>query len=154
VRLVAPAFLVACSQASPVSAPAPVQKPIAIEPIVEPDPAERSALAAQIESGRQVFAEQCASCHGETGQGTDDGPSIAGKDALPLEPRPGAKRTVQFRSGADVYSFVAANMPADDPGTLTPEQYSAVVAFAFSVNGIKLDKRFDAAVASLIVLHP
>jgi mono/diheme cytochrome c family protein len=153
VRLAAPAFLVACSQASPVSAPAPVQK--AIEPVVvEPDPAERSALAAQIESGRQVFAEQCASCHGDTGQGTDDGPSIAGKDALPLEPRPGAKRTVQFRSGADVYSFVAANMPADDPGTLTPEQYGAVVAFALSTNGIKLDKPFDAAVASLIVVHP
>jgi mono/diheme cytochrome c family protein len=142
-------LLVACSSQSN-SAPAPAEKPIA----VEPNPADLRALAAQVDQGKQVFAEQCASCHGDTGAGTDDGPAIVGKQALPVEPRSDAKRTVKFRTGADVYTFVATNMPADDPATLAPEQYAAVVAYVLSANAIKLDKRFDASVAALIVINP
>lgn len=150
-RLSLLAFLLACSQGSSAPPPPPpVEKPIA----AAPDPAELSALAVQVDAGKQVFAEHCASCHGDTGQGTDDGPSIAGKHALPVEPRPGAKRDVTFRTGADVYAFVAANMPADDPGTLTPEQYNAVVAFVLRVNGISLDKPFDGSVARSVALNP
>lgn len=147
-RVAALALLIGCSQGD--SAPAPVEKPIAIEPNVK----ELAALATQVQQGKQLFAEHCAGCHGDTGQGTDDGPNLAGKHALPVEPRAGSKRTVTFRSGADVYAFVAANMPADDPGTLTQPQYNAVVAFALSANGIKLDKPFNGSVAHLVVVNP
>ena len=148
-RVAAFAFLIGCSQGDSAPAPAPVEKPIA----VEPNAAELAALATQVEQGRQLFAEHCASCHGDTGQGTDDGPKIAGKHALPREPRAGKKRTATFRNGADVYAFVANNMPADDPGTLTPEQYNALVAFALSANGLELDKPFNGSVAQLIVVN-
>ena len=146
-KVAALAFLIGCSQGD--SAPAPVEKPI----VVEPNAAELAALATQVDQGRQLFAEHCASCHGDSGQGTDDGPNVTGKRALPLEPRAGSKRGVTFRSAADVYAFVANNMPADDPGTLTAEQYNAVVAFALSANGIKLDKPFNGSVAQLIVVN-
>jgi S-disulfanyl-L-cysteine oxidoreductase SoxD len=142
--------LIACSQGNSAPAPVVAQKPIA----VEPNAAELAALAVQVEQGKQLFAEHCASCHGDSGQGTDDGPTIAGKHALPAEPRAGSKRDVPFRSGADVYAFVANNMPADDPGTLAPDQYNAIVAFALSANAIKLDKPFDGSVAQLIVVNP
>jgi S-disulfanyl-L-cysteine oxidoreductase SoxD len=150
VRLAPFAFLIACSPSSSAPAPAPVEKPI----VAEPNAAALAALAIQVDAGKQVFAEHCASCHGDSAQGTDDGPTLVGKHALPAEPRPGSKREVMFRSGADVYTFVAKNMPADDPGTLAAEQYNAVVAFALSVNGVKLDKPFDGAVAQLIVVNP
>ena len=144
-------FVVACSQANPPPPPPPVAKPIPVEPA--PDPAALQALAAQVDQGKQLFAEQCASCHGDTGQGTDDGPAIVGKTALPLDPRAGAKRTAPFRTAADVLAFAAANMPADDPGSLAPDQYAAIVAFVLRVNGIELDTPFDAKVAVTIVMH-
>jgi cytochrome c len=150
VRLALLAFLVACSPANTEPAPAPVEKPIS----VEVDPAELQALAIQLAEGKELFAEHCASCHGDRGQGTEDGPRIVGKHTLPAEPRSGSKREVIFSTGADVYRFVASQMPADDPATLTPAQYNAVVAFALSANGVKLDKRFDGSVAQLIIVNP
>jgi cytochrome c len=146
-------FLVACSQASAPSAPPPppAPKPIPAEPA--PDPAVLQALSTQVEQGKQLFAEQCASCHGDTGQGTDDGPALVGKTVLPELPREGAKRTAVFRTAADVLAFAAENMPADDPGSLAPDQYAAVIAFILRVNGIKLDTPIDAAVAVTIVMH-
>jgi mono/diheme cytochrome c family protein len=154
VRVAALALLIGCSQGSsapaPTVAPAPAEKPIE----VAVNPAQLELVAQQIEAGRLLFADHCASCHGDTGQGTDDGPQLTGKHALPVQPAAGAKRDVPFRSGADVYAFVAKNMPADDPGTLMPSHYDAVVAFTLSENGIKLDKPFAGSVAQLIVVNP
>jgi S-disulfanyl-L-cysteine oxidoreductase SoxD len=141
--------LIACSQGNTAPAPAPVQKPI----IELPSAADLSALALQLDEGKRVFADNCASCHGDKGQGTDDGPAVIGEHALPAAPPAGSKRDVKFVSAADVYAFVAKNMPGDDPGTLTPQQYTAVVAFALSVNGVKLHKPFDASVAQSIALR-
>jgi cytochrome c len=151
VRLAPVVFLVACSQASPSAPPPPAPKPIVVEPA--PDPAALQALAAQVEHGKQLFADQCASCHGERGQGTDDGPALVGKTVLPELPREGAKRTAVFRTAADVLAFAAANMPADDPGSLAPDQYAAVTAFILRVNGIEVDTPIDATVAVTIVMH-
>ncbi len=148
-------FLVACSQASAPSAPPPppppAPKPIPAEPA--PDPAVLQALSTQVEQGKQLFADQCASCHGDTAQGTDDGPALVGKTALPESPREGAKRTAVFRTAADVLAFAGANMPADDPGSLAPDQYAAITAFILRVNGIELDTPIDASVAVTIVMH-
>lgn len=153
VRLAPVAFLFACSQgnSAPASAPAPapVEKPLA----VEANPAALAALATQQQHGKQLFGEHCASCHGDTGQGTDDGPALVGRTALPREPRAGAKRDMKFLTAADVHAFAAANMPADDPGTLAPDHYTAILAFVLGANGHELDKPLDAAVAATIVVN-
>ncbi|HEY5947005.1 MAG TPA: cytochrome c [Kofleriaceae bacterium] len=152
-RLPAIAFAAACSQASP--APPPIPKPV--EPpvvIAAPDPAELNALAIQLEQGKQLFAEHCASCHGDTAQGTDDGPALVGQAALPAAPRPGAKRDVTFTTAGDVFGFLVKNMPADDPGTLDSGQYASILAFALAINGVKLERPLDTDTAPTIVLHP
>jgi mono/diheme cytochrome c family protein len=152
VRLAPVAFLFACSQGNSAPAPAPVEKPI----VVEANPAARAALGAlatQQQHGMQLFAEHCASCHGDTGKGTDDGPLLVGATALPREPRAGGKRDMKFLTAADVHAFAAANMPADDPGTLAPDQYMAILAFVLGANGHVLDKPLDAAVAASIVVN-
>ncbi len=108
----------------------------------------------QIETGKQLYIEHCASCHGNGGQGSDTAPPVVGSDAFPLNPRPGAKRDVQFHTAADVFGWAIKHMPGDAPGTLKTEEYLAIFAFDLTANGVKLTAPLDGPAAAAIVLHP
>jgi S-disulfanyl-L-cysteine oxidoreductase SoxD len=118
-----------------------------------PEPAA-DPLAAQIEQGKTLYTAKCAGCHGAGGEGTDKGPPVVGPEAFPLDPRPGAQRTGQFKTAADVFAFATEHMPADDPGSLSQDEYLAIFAFDLAANGVKLEKSLDGAAAAAIVLHP
>ena len=109
----------------------------------------------QADEGGKLYGQHCASCHGDAGQGTKGAPPVVGKDALPLDPPATAKvRTTQFHTAQDVAQFVAANMPAKAPGSLTTEQYYAILAFDLKANGIDVSKkRIDPTTAAEIKLH-
>jgi mono/diheme cytochrome c family protein len=113
-----------------------------------------TTVAAQIETGKQLYGANCASCHGDGGQGTDKAPPVVGKDAFPLEPRSGAKRDVKFHTAADVFAWTTKHMPGDAPGSLSTDEYLAIFAFDLTANGIKLEAPLDGAAAAAIVLHP
>ncbi len=122
---------------------------------ITPEPATGgTTVAAQIETGKQLYGASCASCHGDGGQGTDKAPPVVGKDAFPLEPRSGAKRDVKFHTAADVFAWTTKHMPGDAPGSLSTDQYLAIFAFDLTANGIKLEGPLDGAAAAAIVLHP
>ncbi len=110
----------------------------------------------QATRGQELYAQNCAACHGDHGEGSKDVPAVVGKAALPLDPPPGAKvRRSQFHTAKDVFDFVKANMPPKKGGSLTDEQYAAILAFDLKANGVDLGgKQVDAASASSIVLHP
>jgi cytochrome c len=113
-------------------------------------------FAEQVSLGQELYGAHCASCHGDSGEGSDDGPPVVGLDkgALPLDPPAKAKdRKTQFKTVADVADFVVKNMPAKKPGTLAQEQYWAILAFDLKANGIDLgDKKLDATVAPTLEL--
>ena len=114
--------------------------------------AEPASFAEQVSLGQTLFAEHCAHCHGSSGQG-GDGPRLVGLElgALPLDPPPSATlRKTQFKTVADVATFVVANMPPDEPGSLSGEEYYSVLAFDLSANGIALDAKLDAALAATL----
>jgi mono/diheme cytochrome c family protein len=110
--------------------------------------------ATQIEQGKKLYTDNCASCHGKAGEGTKDAPPVVGKDAFPLDPRPKAKRNVKFHTAADVFAWATKNMPAKKPGSLKTDEYLAIFAFDLTANGVKLDKPLDGPAAAKIVLHP
>jgi mono/diheme cytochrome c family protein len=116
----------------------------------------RPTAASQIAEGGKLFAEHCAGCHGPAGEGTDKAPPVIGKGALPFRAPPTAKkRTARFRTAKDVASFVVNSMPADDPGSLTVDQYLAILAFDLNANGVDLGGRhLDMAGVEDIVIHP
>jgi mono/diheme cytochrome c family protein len=118
-------------------------------------PADAKAQAAQ---GGTLYAAHCAKCHGDSGQGVpDQGPPVVGKDALPLDPPPAAKyRKAAFHTARDVYDFVKTNMPAKAPGSLSQDQYLAIVAFDLMANGVDLAGKpaFTPDSLSTVVLHP
>ncbi len=109
---------------------------------------------AEVSEGGADYVAQCAKCHGATGRGTKDGPAVVGEGALPLNPPPGAKlRTSKFETAADVFDFMKAHMPADKPGSLSDNQYYAILAFDLKLNGVDLEnKKVDPTTASTIRL--
>jgi mono/diheme cytochrome c family protein len=110
---------------------------------------------AQPERGAKLYAEYCSDCHGDRGEGKKKAPAVVGAGALPLDPPAGKKRDVPFRTAADVLAWTKKTMPADDPGSLTDDQYADVVAFALKENGVDLaGKRLDANSAANIQLRP
>ncbi len=107
----------------------------------------------QVAMGKSLYGENCASCHGAGGEGKGSAPAVVGQGVLPLDPRPGSKRAVQFKTVADVGGWVKANMPPKTPGSLGDDQYWAILAFDLKANGIDLGgKRLDAALAQTLVI--
>ncbi|MHB1004225.1 MAG: c-type cytochrome [Chloroflexota bacterium] len=78
------------------------------------------------DQGKTVYAQSCAACHGDQGQG-GSAPAIMGSNAK-LAPR--------FKNAKEVDAFVRANMPQGAPGSLKPEQYNQVVAYMMQQNNV------------------
>lgn len=115
----------------------------------------------EVQSGARIYKRQCARCHGANGEGKDNqfkglrAPELIGPAALPCKPRPYQKiRQHDFRTAADVYAFVSATMPADQPAILDADEYWDVIAYLLQENGKKTDEaRLDKSSSSQIVLH-
>jgi thiosulfate dehydrogenase len=74
------------------------------------------------ERGSQIYALQCALCHGVNGAGKPNAiPAVWGPDAY--------DDGAGMNDVAKMAAFVQHNMPQTDPGSLTPQQAYDVAAF-------------------------
>lgn len=80
----------------------------------------------QAHAGLGVFTANCVSCHGANLQGVA-APGVAGTEFLTSAKN--NKWTL-----ADLRTLVVENMPLNNPGTLTPDQYAQVMAFLLASN--------------------
>jgi mono/diheme cytochrome c family protein len=85
-----------------------------------------SYTAEQAHAGLAVFTASCISCHGTNLQGVA-APAVAGTEFLTSAKS--NKWTL-----ADLRTLVVENMPLNNPGTLTPDQYAQVMAFLLASN--------------------
>ena len=80
----------------------------------------------QAKRGRERYIQQCAACHAANLRGNETGvPALAGEDFL------------EKWRGTDVWEFANYTdtfMPPSDPGRLTDEELSEVVAFILREN--------------------
>jgi alcohol dehydrogenase (cytochrome c) len=81
---------------------------------------------AQAASGAAVYFATCQQCHGVNLQG-QSGPGLVGA--------PFRKYVGKAGTAASLEDFIARQMPADKPGSLTQQQYIDVTAFLLSRNG-------------------
>jgi len=90
--------------------------------------------------GAAIYAAKCASCHGKTGEGaafdrlvaTDAGDNFAfGRD-------PGLARAIgnYWPYATTLYDYTARSMPFTQPGSLTPNEVYALVAYLLAENRI------------------
>jgi mono/diheme cytochrome c family protein len=76
--------------------------------------------AAQVKRGQRIFRTICVNCH-EIEEFTGPGAYFEEHDGNPLW---------------DTFDFIWSNMPDDDPSSLEPVEYAAVLAYLFSVYGL------------------
>lgn len=112
--------------------------------------------------GFALFQQECAGCHGARGESVNRAPRILGEGALPDYPvehnpnadpaagdpellklrartrPPGAPWRDPFRTADDLYRYVSQNMPlpANKAGSLSAEQYWAVINFMLLAHGV------------------
>jgi mono/diheme cytochrome c family protein len=129
---------------------APAAAPAAAAPSAPP-----ASFADQVAQGQTLYAGNCAKCHGDAGQGTDKAPRVVGlkEGALPLDP-PATRqaRKSRFVTVADVAEFTVANMPPKKAGSLTNDQYWAILAFDLHANGIDLPSPLTPEVAKTLTI--
>lgn len=81
--------------------------------------------AAQAERGQQAYAKACGGCHRDDLSGGDDEPPLRGSHFT-------AKW--EDASVAELYDFVASNMPKNNPGALPLETCIDIVSFILKSN--------------------
>jgi len=81
---------------------------------------------AQVDAGRQGFADNCASCHQADLQGTNDAPQLAGSAFM------GAWKG---RTTQALYTKISKTMPAGRGGSLDEATYTNIVAYVLRANG-------------------
>jgi S-disulfanyl-L-cysteine oxidoreductase SoxD len=97
--------------------------------------------AGQAKRGQAIYVDSCAKCHIEDLSGGKDSPPLVGDDFL---------GGWKGKSVGDLFDEVRMTMPFDNPGKLTAEQYSDVIAYIFSANKFPAgDKELDHDTAPL-----
>ena len=94
-------------------------------PKAPPPPPRPAFTAVQAAQGAQVYAGQCAMCHGHRLEGTLEIPALTGKFIANWAGRP----------LADLPAYLVRAMPQFAPGSLPPEDAARLTAFILSANG-------------------
>ncbi len=81
----------------------------------------------QAARGEKIYADSCASCHGDDLSGGGQTPALAGKEF-----------NVDWTdlTLGDLFDRTHGTMPADKPGTLTPAQTADVIAYLLKKGGL------------------
>lgn len=88
-----------------------------------------------VQNGRQVFAQKCAKCHGQTGV---EGPMdrlVGGQGTLKKD-QPVKTVGSYWPYATTLYDYIRRTMPFTAPQSLTPDEVYSVVAWLLYQNGI------------------
>jgi hypothetical protein len=125
-------------------------------------PVDLARGSSKAANGAEVFANECARCHGPRGEGLAGAPAILGPGALPVYPRDnasagsfamsdpeqlqiqqqtrpaGAPWRDPFRNAESLHGFVSTHLPKSRASALQPGDHWAVVTFMLAVQGSNL----------------
>ena len=79
---------------------------------------------AQAASGRSAYNDTCQGCHGANREGAE-GPALKGEAFARWLGGP----------ASELYHYRATTLPINDPGSLTPATYAALLAYILQTNG-------------------
>ena len=91
-----------------------------------------------VAEGRSIFAETCAACHGDRGQGGLADP-LAGGFGTMSQPNPVRTVGSYWPYAPTLFDFIRRAMPFNAPESLDDNQVYAVSAYVLSLNGIVSD---------------
>ena len=96
-----------------------------------------------VADGETLFAEGCAICHGDFGEGVDRWPVLAGGHDTLKEDRPVKTIGSYWPYLSTVFDYVRRAMPFGDARSLSDDDVYALTAYLLYVNDIVTDEDFE-----------
>ena len=88
-----------------------------------------------VKDGAKIYAERCAACHGEKGEGKPADQLVGGFGTL-ATPKPVRTVGSYWPYATTLYDFIHRAMPFDAPQSLTANEIYAVSAYVLYLNKI------------------
>ncbi len=96
-----------------------------------------------IKQGDEIFQTQCASCHGEFGQGVGRWPALAGGLGSLKADRPDKTVGSFWPDLSTVFDYIKRAMPYGNAQSLSNDDVYALTAYLLSMNDIVKDENFE-----------
>lgn len=96
-----------------------------------------------VKQGDELFQAQCASCHGEFGQGNGRWPVLAGGQGSLKADRPEKTIGSFWPDLSTVYDYIRRAMPYGNAQSLDPDEIYALTAYLLYLNDIVKDEEFE-----------
>lgn len=96
-----------------------------------------------VRQGDELFQAQCASCHGEFGQGNGRWPVLAGGQGSLKDDRPEKTIGSFWPDLSTVFDYIHRAMPFGNAQSLEPDQVYALTAYMLYLNDIVKDEDFE-----------
>jgi S-disulfanyl-L-cysteine oxidoreductase SoxD len=93
--------------------------------------------------GEKLFIAQCASCHGEFGEGVGRWPVLVGGRGTLKEDRPEKTVGSFWPSASTVFDYIKRAMPYGNAQSLTDDEIYALTAYLLFSNDIIKDEKFE-----------
>lgn len=103
---------------------------------VLPDGRGLPAGSGDIWTGEEVFAEKCASCHGDFAEGVDNWPVLAGGLDTLADEDPVKTVGSYWPHLSTAWDYINRSMPFGEAGTLTADETYAIVAYILYSNDL------------------
>ena len=96
-----------------------------------------------VKQGEELFQAQCASCHGEFGEGKDRWPVLAGGLGSLTHDRPEKTVGSFWPDASTVFDYIKRAMPFGNAQSLSDDQIYALTAYILSLNDVIKDQGFE-----------
>lgn len=102
--------------------------------IIEPDGTGLPAGSGTAAQGQEIYAQQCAACHGMQGEGMPGVPALAGGSPTATPPLMTAGSYWPYAT--TLYDYIRRAMPPTAPKSLSNTEVYQVVAYVLNLHGI------------------
>lgn len=96
-----------------------------------------------VKQGEEIFIAQCASCHGEFGEGKDRWPVLAGGLGSLKADRPEKTIGSFWPHQSTVFDYIKRAMPFGNAQSLTDDEIYAITAYLLHMNEVIKDPNFE-----------
>lgn len=96
-----------------------------------------------VKQGEQIFIAQCASCHGDFGEGKDRWPVLAGGHGSLKHDRPDKTIGSFWPHQSTIFDYIKRAMPFGNAQSLTNDEIYALTAYLLHLNEIIKDTSFE-----------
>jgi cytochrome c len=105
---------------------------------IRPDGQGLPEARGDVQQGDQIFAELCASCHGDFAEGLGNYPALVGGEPKELKTDQRPEKTVGsfWPYATTLFDYIRRAMPFGDAQSLSADETYALVAFLLSMNDI------------------